>query len=157
MKKTEQPRKGQSKKRGTPARPLDPEEYRRILEGIQLRDISLEECAAKVHRDKLAGPLAVEVKWEAAYNEAFQDGTDIRVEYELLCKTDDLIALSISCTFRVIYSSGNPLPKEFIEIFAQRNSTLNTWPYFRELTQSMVQKMNLPPLVLPLLKLGSRS
>jgi len=39
-----------------------------------------------------------------------------------------------------------------LQAFADGNAMMNCWPYWRELVQSMVARMNLPPFVVPLLR-----
>lgn len=38
-------------------------------------------------------------------------------------------------------------------LFASRNAVFNAWPYFRELAQSLVARMGMPPVIIPLLRL----
>jgi hypothetical protein len=46
-----------------------------------------------------------------------------------------------------------PVPgADELKAFADTNAVMNCWPYWRELVQSNVSKMNLPPLVVPLLR-----
>jgi hypothetical protein len=64
--------------------------------------------------------------------------------------------VQIDATFEIIYSFPkelDPVPSpEELEAFAQSNAVMNCWPYWRELVQTTVAKMNLPPLVVPLLR-----
>lgn len=154
MKKPKQPDKSPPKSRQSSQTSLDPDEYRRILKGIELQDILLEECAATLDRDKLTHPSRVDVTWKISRKKIIDDHAEILIRYELLSNVGDVPILKITSVFKVIYSSVTPLSKEFINIFAERNCPLNTWPYFREFTQSTAQKMSLPSLVLPLLKFG---
>ena len=42
-----------------------------------------------------------------------------------------------------------------LEHFAFANATFNAWPYWRELAQSMTQRMGIPPVVIPALQIPS--
>lgn len=64
--------------------------------------------------------------------------------------------VQVDATFEVTYSfpkDTTPAPTtEELQAFANTNALMNCWPYWRELVQAMVAKMNLPPLVVPLLR-----
>jgi hypothetical protein len=46
-----------------------------------------------------------------------------------------------------------PVSDAVMRLFASRTAVFNAWPFFRELAHSLVARMNLPPLVLPLFRL----
>lgn len=133
---------------------LSPQDYRAMLKHVQLEDISLEECSAKVRRDKPDKSVGIAVKDKISAELQGENSVQIDHSYELVAspgaKKD--FVLKIACVFRLRYSSNEPLTEDFLEIFRKRNVPLNTWPFFRELVQSITQRMNLPPLTLPLLK-----
>lgn len=62
---------------------------------------------------------------------------------------------TIECVFVLVYSfnvKGGPPPEErdqLFSAFAKINGTYNAWPYFRETVQSIVGRMGLPPVVVP--------
>lgn len=64
--------------------------------------------------------------------------------------------VQIDATFEIIYSfpqDASPPPAvEEMQAFSETNALMNCWPYWRELVQTMVAKMGLPPLVVPLLR-----
>jgi hypothetical protein len=64
--------------------------------------------------------------------------------------------VQVDATFELIYSfpkDTNPVPTiEELQAFADTNALMNCWPYWRELVQTTVARMNLPPLVVPLLR-----
>jgi hypothetical protein len=61
--------------------------------------------------------------------------------------------VSVKATFELAYE----LPEVFtvsnddLKVFADTNGVFNAWPYWREFLQSTLQRMALPPIVLPLL------
>ena len=66
----------------------------------------------------------------------------------------DGIKLSISASFRVVYSlepNLKQLTEDEIQKFGRFIATANAWPFWRELVQSTTCRMGLPPLLLPLL------
>ncbi len=64
--------------------------------------------------------------------------------------------VQVDATLELVYSyptDTTPLPSpEELQAFASTNALMNCWPYWRELVQSMVARMNLPPFVVPLLR-----
>ena len=62
--------------------------------------------------------------------------------------------LEVECTFELGLRVATPMTKDYFAIFARVNLPVNTWPYFREFVHSMISRMGLPPVVLPLVKRG---
>jgi hypothetical protein len=64
--------------------------------------------------------------------------------------------VQVDATLELVYSypaDTAPLPSsEELQAFANTNALMNCWPYWRELVQNMVARMNLPPFVVPLLR-----
>ena len=60
---------------------------------------------------------------------------------------------------KVEYELKYKVPPDFkatkaeIGSFAKVNGVYNAWPYFREYVQTTLQKMNLPPLILPVYRI----
>ncbi len=44
------------------------------------------------------------------------------------------------------------LDREAVGAFAHFNSAFNAWPYWREYVQSMTQRLGLPPVTIPILR-----
>ena len=75
-----------------------------------------------------------------------------------IADSNDTDAVSFECGFRADYElteAYQPTPEE-IEAFAQSNAVFNCWPYFRELAQSALARMNYPPLSIPFLRLAPK-
>lgn len=64
--------------------------------------------------------------------------------------------VQVDASFELVYSFPKemlPAPgKHELQAFAETNAVMNCWPYWRELVQGMVAKMNLPPLLVPLVR-----
>lgn len=132
---------------------VSPQEYLQILKGLNLDHLSLEECTAKVRKEKWGTELPYSWKDQARYELVSPSIVNITHHYELIATASSKrdFALRILCVFSLSYSAKQALTEDFMDIFIKRNVPLNTWPYFRELVQNMTQRMNVPPLVLPLL------
>ncbi len=71
--------------------------------------------------------------------------------------SEDDPELRIEAEFRVDYrhDTSVPLVESILNAFSRLNGVYNSWPYWREFVQSTVGRMALPPLVLPVLTIGS--
>lgn len=135
------------------------------LQSIMLRSITadklvenLEEFSEKlelVSRRKLSHRLTPETPDRAA--RLFVDVTfflQVRGN-EPDGKTSDVA--SLEATLGLCYAMSRGMPEEaksWLSAFAQTNSLVHAWPYYRELVQSTAWRMGLPPFSLPLLQLG---
>jgi hypothetical protein len=149
------PKKGKITDKKSEQPQMSPKDYFEMLKGIALEELYLDECAAQVKRGKIKSGQALPYSWDHDVSHKVLSENLLRAKhrFELVAPAGSKkdFALKISCTFILMYSSKQELPEEFLKIFSERNVPLNTWPYFRELVQSMTQRMNIPPLVLPLL------
>lgn len=71
-------------------------------------------------------------------------------------RTDDgVAAVVVECDFEADYemAEGFALSPEAARAFKDGNAIFNVWPYFREYLQSSLQRMGLPPLTAPFLRL----
>ena len=61
----------------------------------------------------------------------------------------------VECAYEVDYAlrEGFSLTPEHVKAFKDGNAIFNTWPYFREYLQTNLQRMGLPPLTAPFLRL----
>lgn len=80
-------------------------------------------------------------------------GTEESGEEEELKRPETPI--SVECTYEVEYEvrEGFEATAEHVKAFKDGNAIFNAWPYFREYLQSSMQRMGLPPLVAPFLRL----
>ncbi len=80
----------------------------------------------------------------------------VKMDLRLVAADRDQVLLSIRVVFELSYRL--PVSEEFDEeemkSFADRNAVFNAWPYFREVVQTTTARMGLPPVTLPLFKLG---
>ncbi len=63
--------------------------------------------------------------------------------------------VSLECAYEVDYAlnAGFEITPEHVSAFKDGNAIFNAWPYFREYLQSSLQRMGLPPLTAPFLRL----
>lgn len=63
----------------------------------------------------------------------------------------------IEATFIAEYQMNQPLDKETIKLFAERNAGYHIWPYWRELINSQCSRMNLPHVMLAMKQFGHQA
>lgn len=131
---------------------ISPEEYRKILSGIELKNILLKEIKASIEHKYFTENTRITIKDKAQYK---NDENELIVThtYTLTAKNKDKKnALKIVGTFIVIFESNHEINDDFFDIYKETSLPLNVWPFFRELVNSTTSRMNIPPLTLPLLK-----
>ena len=131
---------------------ISPEEYRKILTGIDLKTILLSEIKAFIKHELLSEDFKIGIKENSSY--IYQENEfKVTNKYILTAKnTDKKIALKIEGTFILLFESEHEINDDFFEIYKDISLPLNVWPFFRELVNSTTARMNIPPLTLPLLK-----
>lgn len=133
---------------------MSPQEYRDFLEKIELESIMLDTCALKTNRQNLSSDMKLDIGHKVSFSLEDETTASVISNYNLVAtksvKKD--FALKISAAYTVILSAKEDIPKEFMDIFVNINIQMHTWPFFRELVQSLTQKSGLPPLTLPLLR-----
>lgn len=133
------------------------DQYRQLVEGVELKEIVLREVEAKRTSDK-PGPWAADAKLDL--NGSFDSPGDMlhaRVTVKVTATQHDSgeeVAV-ISATWLVHYHLRESLlvSDDLIQTFVQRNVPVNIWPYVRELVSSLTIRMGMPPLLLPVLKI----
>jgi hypothetical protein len=64
--------------------------------------------------------------------------------------------IQVDASFELRYSyppDTQPVPtSDELQAFADTNALMNCWPYWRELVQTTVTRMNLPPIIVPVLR-----
>jgi preprotein translocase subunit SecB len=145
------------------------QEVQKVVQASQLVAIHLKSCNSVCH----VFPTAVEphnthleINTSAAWNRTEQKDV-------LLCYID-VGAKGIAGKFNPAIKEGAPLFEarativavyqlsekslidEALEIFASQNALFNSYPFLREAISNLTAKMGIPPVLIPLLKLGTR-
>jgi len=133
---------------------MEPAEYRDFLRQVELETMVLDSCSVKTNRDNIGSDMKLDIRHKVDYAIEEETSAVINVSYDLTAtkSTKKDFALKLGCVYRVMLSSERPITDDFMEIFINVNIQMNTWPYFREFVQSMLQRIGYPPLTLPLLK-----
>ncbi len=133
---------------------LTPQEYKQYLEQTELESIRLVSCSAKMRSERLAESMKHWVTDKVRHEISDSNIAKLFQKYQFIVTKSSKrdYAVRIVCEFEVELVSEGEISEEFLEIFAKVNLHMNTWPYFREFVQNMLQRMGLPPLTLPFLK-----
>ena len=132
-----------------------------LIEAVQLLEIRLVESATKtkVRSVAQAKDVAIETKWR---NRVAQVGADeFAVLSEMVTEIrsdggDGAVYVSVRAVYELRYALTKRvnLSDGLLQGFADLNAVFNAWPYWREFVQSSLTRMSLPPVVLPVYRVG---
>ena len=133
---------------------LSPEEYKKVLDGLELIDIELTECTmeSKPKVSSTSSQRKVTINSKASFGIQDEKTVVNRITYRLRGKEGRVVIFKLDATYHVNMRSEEQFTPEFFEVYEHLTLRLQTWPYFRELTGSLTSRSSLPQLTLPLLK-----
>lgn len=155
---------------------INEDKYNEFISLLELRKINLESLRCEKNKDFSRASVSIDVALDYEVDEAQQKDLQIMVPFKFRVKAfanetneekdiDAIEALdtlfNIEMKLLLIYylDIDEVDTKEVVqdysdvlEAFAERNVTINAWPYVRETVQSLTNKMGLPSLVIPLKK-----
>lgn len=139
---------------------IDPEEYNKIIKSINLDEISLIETSFKKNLiNAKGGTISLKIKDKYTFEDNEKNVTffpffsmEGYVESEDSKDKEQVFVLKMK--FASIYTKTEnfEINEDFLTIFKDLSLSNVMWPYFRELTQSLVSRGDLPPITLPLKK-----
>jgi len=134
---------------------ITPEEYRNILEALELDTLYLKELNTKFKEEFISSKLGLEIEEGNSFE---QENSILKVLYifKLTAKDEKkegpAITIQARYTLRYNLSKEIQVTKDFMKIFSELTLGMLLWTYFRELVNNTVYRMGMPPLVLPLKK-----
>jgi len=133
---------------------IAPELYRKILNGLELKNLYLTLCNSNIDRINISPEATIKIDDEAMFTKSENKEIEVIHKYSIEAKnqTSKKKFLNIKCEYRLIFTSSEDFTEEFFEIFKKANLPINSWPFFRELVYNMTSRMYIPPLALPLIK-----
>jgi hypothetical protein len=135
---------------------ISPENYKTIIQGIELKSISLKECDAYLNADLNApGDLKIGIKEEADYKLKEENLVHIFHRYTIDARKPNSKSryIKLGIVFLIRITSEETFTDDFFEIYKQVSLHLNTWPYLREYVNQMTSRMSVPPITLPLFRI----
>jgi len=129
-------------------------EYRKILDGLELNKLFLSRSGFSMAREHLSPNSLIMLKEVARFIKRENNIIEIVHEYKLRVVHNESKkqSIKIDCVYNLEYSSKQDFTIAFFNKFKKTSLPVNTWPFFREFVNSSTARMNIPPLVLPLLK-----
>jgi len=142
----------------TKKREVSPKEYREFIKGIELEDIFFSKTNFELlvfNRDFWREKININIIENAKLLDRNSEKFVVTHKYNLVISNSankEEKFLKISANLIVEYSTKKEITEEIFELFRKINLPLNTWPYFREYVHSCMGRLNIPPLILPVLK-----
>jgi preprotein translocase subunit SecB len=136
---------------------ISPENYNRIIKSLNLTKIYYTEIHASCEDKELDPHLNLSITEKSSFIQ--KDKTlEIIYSHNLLgtSKNNEKPSITIKAKYKIVYSinSDAQITKDFMDVFSNLTLGMTVWPYFRELVSSMLSRMNLPPLTLPMKKIN---
>lgn len=134
---------------------ISPEDYKKIIKGIDLISISMKESKSFLNLDtKISSELNINIKDEASFETKDNNEVFVFHKYVVDARKPNSKSrfIQIDVTFLIRLSSKEIFTEDFFDIYKNISLHLNTWPYLREFINQMTSRMNVPPLTIPLFK-----
>jgi preprotein translocase subunit SecB len=134
----------------------------RVTAAVDIGNIRLVALRAEtnVREVKAPGEAQINVNYKSGLPEPVHpDGSFVVfVEFNVGVMTaeDPEPKFSVMAAFEIAYRlrENTEYTEEEMKQFASTNAVFNAWPYLRETVQSILARMNLPAVVLPLFRYG---
>jgi hypothetical protein len=129
--------------------------YNDFIKGLELKEIFLRSANIKyLELVDLKKPVLIRTRSSARLVSQSDNNFTVHQRYyfEAKSKKEEETFIRISCEFVVHYVSQIKLNTRIFDVFKNYTLRLNTWPYFREFVHNTIARLNLPPMIAPLLK-----
>lgn len=134
---------------------ISPEDYKKILQGLDLISISLKESKTFLNVE-ITPPteLRIHIKDEANYKVKEEGIVFVFQKYFIDARKPQSKTrfFQLEVTFLVKVYSKEIFSEDFFDVYKNISLQLNTWPYLREFVNQITSRMNVPPLTLPFYK-----
>jgi hypothetical protein len=134
---------------------ISPQEYRVILESLELTSISLFETSTKLREENISKSLSLVIEEKSTFDQV-GNTLNILYNYKLTAQGQENAepAIIIIAKYSIKYkiSKEVTITKDFMKIFSDLTVSMLLWTYFREYVNNTVYRMGMPPLVLGLKK-----
>lgn len=134
---------------------ISPEEYKKIIGGIDLVSISMKDSKSFLNIDlKAPSEISINIKDNTEFKIREEGEVLIFHKYFVDARKPESKSryVQMEVTFLVRLVSKEAFTQEFFNIYKNVSLHLNTWPYFREFVNQITSRMGIPPLTLPLFK-----
>jgi len=134
---------------------ISPEDYRNIIESLDLDTLYVIELNSKFSETEVASGLNLNIDDSYSFE---QTDSVLKVYYTFKLsaknesKENDAISIKAKYVVRYTLSKQVEITKDFMKIFTEISIGMLLWTYFRELVNNNIYRMGMPQLVLPLKK-----
>lgn len=133
-------------------------EYRQFLETLEPSILGLDSATCSLDRERYwsASKDARRVlSSKYALTEVTDDYFDVQATFSVALQWSEgdgplVQPLKIECVFMGHFHTPPPLNREFAKRFAETESWLVFWPFFRQFVSDATARMAIPPVVVPL-------
>lgn len=131
---------------------VSPEKYNEYLSKLELIDVRLISVTSRRFDAPISESRNVFFDEKIVPVGISESSAQVAVDYVVKAKSGTRRVAEIRAKYMAIFKTSERLPEEFFVLYNVYSLPLQTYPYLRECVHSLFQKMNLPPLVLPLRK-----
>jgi hypothetical protein len=143
-----------------------------LLDGAELLEVAVVRGVFQVHLDRLASVPDVE-RTEFSILQPKHRFSVTDDHKGLLCGSlltvvvmppgmepdAERALIEVTAEYLLTYNlsdGADTLPEKAFQVFAANTGVFNAWPFFREFVRSSTDRMSIPPLILPLMKMPPR-
>jgi len=131
---------------------VSPAQYREMLKHLELRDVYLKEVNSILYSKEIEKSAKLNFKESFHIIQLNKEDALLQADYEINAKSGKRNIFKIRAKYDIFFEMTESLPEEFFLLYSRHSMPLQTYPYFRELVNSIISRMGLPPLVLGLRK-----
>lgn len=130
--------------------------YSKFIDGLKLQEIYLKSANINyLEKVNFKKTVLIKTKDSTRLELLSENEFEVYQKYTLEAKSkeeEDKTFVRVTCEFAVLYNSKMKPTAKIFKVFKNSTLRLNTWPYFREFVHNSIARMNLPPMIAPLLK-----
>jgi hypothetical protein len=136
-----------------------------LIQSAQIASIRLEQVLVRCEVESADALPTRHLHIQFATTSTDMEGAEFRVRAEIDAAaggegegaSHDAAPVQIRAVYILRYRvPGDITPsKRDLSLFAETNAVLNIWPYWRQLVHDMSVRMELPPILLPLFRVGA--
>ena len=132
---------------------ISPQEYEKILKGVEIQSISLIDLLYKCERDEIANnQVKLGLKSDATIVKQENGIAFVEFNFALTGTVNRKNVLKIAGKHLAEFSTLDEMTDEFLEVFKDYSLRLLMTPYLRDLFYNMSMRSNMPGIILPLIK-----
>jgi len=130
-----------------------------VSDRVQIRDVRLISCACEQKPAATAGKKSYDIETSTDVQRNEDQGIIVvlaRFHFQAFIESKfQEPVLTIDALYALAYQidTFDGLIQEGFKQFANLNGIYNAWPYWREFVQSMIGRMSLPPLTIPVFRI----